>query len=149
MLRIKLVKSLIGQTPRNRATVAALGLKKMNRTVDKEDSPSIRGMIHHVKHMLDVQVVEGQPPAKRANKTGSKAEAPKKAAPAKKAAAPKAEAPAAEAPAAKSAVAEAPAKEAKPKAAKPAAKPAAKAKTDSADASDKPKRTTKAKKTED
>jgi len=60
MLRIKLVKSLIGNNPRNRATVAALGLRKMQQVVEHEDTPSIRGMIHHVKHMLVVEeVVDG------------------------------------------------------------------------------------------
>lgn len=147
MLRIKLVKSLIGQKPRNRATVAALGLRKMHSVVLKDDTPAIRGMIHHVKHMLTVEEVEGQAPAKRANKVGKKAEAPAKAAP-KKAAA-KAEAPA-EAAVAEAPTAEAPAKEAKPKAAKPAAKAPAKAKPKTEDApAEKPKRTTKAKKTEE
>ncbi len=122
MLRIKLVRSLIGQNPRNRATVAALGLRKMQQVVLKEDTPVIRGMVHHVKHMLSVEVVEG-------------GEAPKKSTPkgAKKAAAPKPAAVAAEAPVA----------EAKPKAA-----PKKKAEAAPAEA-EKPKRTTKAKKSED
>lgn len=55
MLRIKLVRSPIGHTPRNRATVLALGLHKVHQVVEKEDSPSIRGMVHHVKHLLVVE----------------------------------------------------------------------------------------------
>jgi large subunit ribosomal protein L30 len=55
MLRIKLVKSLIGNNRRNRATVQALGLRRVNQVVEQPDNPSIRGMIHHVKHMLHVE----------------------------------------------------------------------------------------------
>jgi large subunit ribosomal protein L30 len=83
MLRIKLVKSLFGQIPRTRATVAALGLKKMHHTVEQEDTPVIRGMIHHVKHLLLVETVEGKAikaPRKRAKaKTPEVAQAPAEA----------------------------------------------------------------------
>ena len=58
MLHIKLVRSIIGNTPRNRATVKALGLRKLQQTVVKQDCPSIRGMIHHVKHLLEVEEVK-------------------------------------------------------------------------------------------
>ena len=58
MLRIKLVKSPIGNTPANRATVKALGLRKMHQTVTHQDNPAIRGMIHKVKHMLSVEAVK-------------------------------------------------------------------------------------------
>ena len=58
MLRIKLVKSPIANNPRNRATVTALGLHKVGHTLEKEDTPSIRGMVHHVKHLLHVTVIE-------------------------------------------------------------------------------------------
>lgn len=60
MLHIKLIKSPIGNNARNRRTVAALGLRKMHQTVIHNDTPSIRGMIHHVKHMLSV--TEGPAP---------------------------------------------------------------------------------------
>ncbi len=68
MLRIKLVKSTIAQTPRNRATVKALGLRKTQSVVVQPDTPSIRGMIHHVKHMLEVTVVEEAPVTEAAPK---------------------------------------------------------------------------------
>ncbi len=58
MLRIELVKSMIGQTPRNVATAKAMGLRKMHHAVILPDNPSVRGMIHHVKHMLAVTVIE-------------------------------------------------------------------------------------------
>lgn len=61
MLRIRLVRSPIGNTSRNRATVKALGLRKMHQVVEKEDHPSIRGMVHSVKHLLEVEIVEGSP----------------------------------------------------------------------------------------
>ncbi|CAN5529111.1 hypothetical protein BH11ARM2_BH11ARM2_02060 [soil metagenome] len=54
MLRIELYRSVIGQMPRNRKTVAALGLRKPNQVIEKEDTPSLRGMIHNVAHMLIV-----------------------------------------------------------------------------------------------
>jgi large subunit ribosomal protein L30 len=53
-LHITLVKSPISSIPVHKKTVAALGLRKMGQTVVKEDSPSIRGMVFRVKHMLKV-----------------------------------------------------------------------------------------------
>ncbi len=106
MLRIKLVKSPIGNTPRNRATIAALGLRKINQVVEHNDSPMVRGMIHHVKHVLEVTEAEGTPKSNLANKRRGAATAVAEK-PAPKAAKPKAEkAPKTE---------EAPAEEAKPK----------------------------------
>jgi large subunit ribosomal protein L30 len=69
MLRIKLVKSPIGNNLRNRRTVAALGLRKVHQVVEQPDNSSIRGMIHHVQHMVTFEVVEGDV----APKTGAKA----------------------------------------------------------------------------
>ena len=57
MLKITLKKSVIGATPGNRRTVQALGLGKTGRSVLQEDTPVIRGMIHHAKHLLTVEVV--------------------------------------------------------------------------------------------
>ena len=57
MLRIKLVKSPIGNNKRNRSIVQALGLRKMHHTVDHRDTPQIRGMVHRVKHMLEVSEI--------------------------------------------------------------------------------------------
>lgn len=89
MLKITLVKSLIGNTPRNRATVHALGLRKISQSTIQHDTPAIRGMVHHVKHLLKVEVVEDQAiTRKRRDPKADKAAAPVKAA---KAAAPKAE----------------------------------------------------------
>ena len=56
-LKLKLVRSVIGNNARQRATVQALGLRKLHQEVTHTDTPVIRGMIHKVQHL--VQVVEG------------------------------------------------------------------------------------------
>ena len=86
MLRIKLVKSPIGNNLRNRRTVAALGLRKVHQVVEQPDNPSIRGMIHHVQHMVTFEVVEGEVQSKatkKAAKSESKPATAAKAAPKK------------------------------------------------------------------
>lgn len=57
-LKITLVKSTIGRSPRQGRTVKALGLRKMRHTVLHEDTPQIRGMIDAVSHLLDWETVE-------------------------------------------------------------------------------------------
>lgn len=54
-LKITLVRSVIGTSQDQRATVKALGLKKTNSTVEKEDNPQIRGMVRKVAHLLQVE----------------------------------------------------------------------------------------------
>ncbi len=51
-LRITLVKSMIGQPEKHRRVLRGMGLTRMNRTVVLEDTPSIRGMIQKVFHMI-------------------------------------------------------------------------------------------------
>ncbi|HEU4370384.1 MAG TPA: 50S ribosomal protein L30 [Methylomirabilota bacterium] len=53
-LKIALRKSLIGLSPKQEATVKALGLRRMRQTVTHEDTPTIRGMIAKVPHVLEV-----------------------------------------------------------------------------------------------
>ena len=53
-ITVKLVKSPIGYSKRQKATVQALGLRKMNQTVEKTDSPTVRGMIAKVSHLVEV-----------------------------------------------------------------------------------------------
>lgn len=55
--KLTLVRSPIGRPEKQRSTVQALGLTKMNKTVIKEDSPQIRGMIDKVRHLLKVEEV--------------------------------------------------------------------------------------------
>ncbi len=57
-LKITLVKSPIGAIPKHKKTVAALGLRKLNQTVEKTDNEAIRGMIWHVKHLVKVEEAE-------------------------------------------------------------------------------------------
>ena len=54
-LKITLVRSTIGTSKRQRATVAALGLRKIRQTVIQEDTPVVRGMIAKVRHLLRVE----------------------------------------------------------------------------------------------
>lgn len=56
-LKITLVKSTIGAIPKHRATVKALGLRKLNKTVEMPDNAAIRGMINHVKHLVEVEEI--------------------------------------------------------------------------------------------
>lgn len=53
-LEIKLVKSPIGYSKRQKGTVRALGLRKLNQIVSHDDTPVIRGMIAKVSHLLQV-----------------------------------------------------------------------------------------------
>ncbi|MBW8009790.1 MAG: 50S ribosomal protein L30 [Chloroflexi bacterium] len=53
-LEIKLVKSPIGYSKRQKGTVRALGLRKLNQTVSHDDTLVIRGMIAKVSHLLQV-----------------------------------------------------------------------------------------------
>lgn len=57
MIRIKQIKSIIDRPERQKRTMKALGLGKMHRTVEKQDTPQIRGMIEKVKHLIEVQVI--------------------------------------------------------------------------------------------
>lgn len=54
-LKITLVRSCIGRPKDQRATVRALGLKKLNSTVVQEDCPQIRGMINKISHLVKVE----------------------------------------------------------------------------------------------
>lgn len=53
-LEVTLVKSVLGATPRQRKTAQALGLKKYNQTVVKEENEAILGMIKSISHLVKV-----------------------------------------------------------------------------------------------
>ena len=55
MLKITLVKSMIGRPEKHRKVLRGMGLTKINRTVELEDTPSIRGMVHAVSHLVKVE----------------------------------------------------------------------------------------------
>ncbi len=54
-IRIKLVRSRIGCTPKQRATLDALGLKRREMVKVMKDTPAIRGMIAKVVHLVSVE----------------------------------------------------------------------------------------------
>ena len=56
-VKVTLVKSTIGAIPKHRATVAALGLKKVNKTVELPDNAAVRGMIAQVQHLVKVEEI--------------------------------------------------------------------------------------------
>jgi large subunit ribosomal protein L30 len=58
-LRIQWVRSLIGYERSQRRTVKALGLRRLHQTVEHEDTPTIRGMLHKVRHLVRVAAAEG------------------------------------------------------------------------------------------
>ena len=56
-LRITQVRSIIGCPADQGKTVRALGLKRINDTVEQADSPSVRGMVFKVKHLVKVEEI--------------------------------------------------------------------------------------------
>jgi large subunit ribosomal protein L30 len=57
-IRIKLVRSTIGALPRQRATVRALGLRKIGSSSEQEASPAILGMVKVVSHLVAVEEIK-------------------------------------------------------------------------------------------
>lgn len=57
-VRVRLVRSLIGELPRHRRTVKALGLKRVNHSVEKEANDAILGMTRSVAHLVTVEEVK-------------------------------------------------------------------------------------------
>jgi large subunit ribosomal protein L30 len=68
MIEIKLVRSTIGRKPEQRATVRSLGLRKISSKTVKEATPSVLGMVHAVKHLVQVTPITGDSPAKGGEK---------------------------------------------------------------------------------
>ncbi len=54
-LVVKQVKSANGTNSRQRDTLRSLGLRKIGHTVEREDSPQLRGMVHAVRHLITVE----------------------------------------------------------------------------------------------
>jgi large subunit ribosomal protein L30 len=57
-LKITLKKSLIGFNESQRRTAAALGLGKLNKIVLRPDNDSVKGMVHKLRHVVEVETVE-------------------------------------------------------------------------------------------
>ncbi|RMH71013.1 MAG: 50S ribosomal protein L30 [Gemmatimonadetes bacterium] len=58
MLKVTQVKSVIGRHTKQKLTMQALGLRKINQTVLHHDTPQIRGMLDKVQHLVSVEEVE-------------------------------------------------------------------------------------------
>lgn len=56
-LKVTLVRSLAGRNPKHQKTAAGLGLRKLNQTVEREDTSSIRGMVNQISYLLKVEEV--------------------------------------------------------------------------------------------
>lgn len=54
-LRITLVRSVIGNTEKHKATMRALGLHKINQSVVQEDSATLQGMLRKINHLVKVE----------------------------------------------------------------------------------------------
>jgi len=53
-VRVTQIKSLIGAKPKHRLTMEAIGFRRMNQTLEKNDTPQLRGMLHQVRHLVRV-----------------------------------------------------------------------------------------------
>ncbi|MCS6949451.1 MAG: 50S ribosomal protein L30 [bacterium] len=65
-LKITLVRSPIGYNKRQKRTVEALGLRRLNHSVIKPDNPAIRGMVRKISHLVSVEEVADEPVAQEA-----------------------------------------------------------------------------------
>ena len=58
-LRITQVRSIIRTKPEHRGTMRALGLRKINATTERDDSPVLQGMLRKVDHLVRVEEIDG------------------------------------------------------------------------------------------
>ena len=56
-VRVTLVKSPIGYSARHKGTIRALGLRRINQTIEQVDTPQLRGMLYKVAHLVEVEEV--------------------------------------------------------------------------------------------
>jgi large subunit ribosomal protein L30 len=54
-IKVTLKRSVIGEKPKTRATVAGLGLRKLHQTAEHPDNESVRGMVAKVDHLVEVE----------------------------------------------------------------------------------------------
>ncbi len=59
-LKITLDKGYIGEKPKTRANLQALGLRKIRQSVIKQDNEAVRGQLHVVRHLVTVEEVAGE-----------------------------------------------------------------------------------------
>jgi len=58
-LQIKLVKSMIGRPEKHRKVLRGMGLTKLNKTVELQDTPQVRGMVRAVSHLVTSEEIDG------------------------------------------------------------------------------------------
>lgn len=71
-LKVTLVRSIIGLSPTQEATLKALGLRRIRQVVEHDDTPSIRGMIRTVPFAVQVSESDGAASRKKAPRSGAK-----------------------------------------------------------------------------
>lgn len=57
-LKLRQVRSSIGQSPRHRGTLRALGLGRIGKTAEHDDGPVVAGMLRKVRHLVEVEKSE-------------------------------------------------------------------------------------------
>jgi len=58
VIRVRQIKSGIGYSKDQKATLVGLGFRRMNQTVELEDTPSVRGMVDKVRHLVSIEAAE-------------------------------------------------------------------------------------------
>ncbi len=61
LLRIRYRKSAIGYSRRQKETIRSLGFRRLGQVVELPDNPAIRGMVQHVRHLVTVEELPGEP----------------------------------------------------------------------------------------
>jgi large subunit ribosomal protein L30 len=61
-LRVTYRKSSIGYSERQKRTVQSLGLRRLGQCIEVDDSPTVRGMVFHVRHLVTVEEFESDVP---------------------------------------------------------------------------------------
>lgn len=54
-IKVTQIRSAIGRLPKHKATLVGLGLRRIGHTVEREDTPAVRGMINRISYMLKVE----------------------------------------------------------------------------------------------
>jgi large subunit ribosomal protein L30 len=54
-VKVTLRRSVIGEKPKTRATVEGLGLRRIGQTIEQTDTPTLRGMLAKVRHLVEVE----------------------------------------------------------------------------------------------
>jgi len=71
-IRIEQIRSLIGYERDQRRTVRALGLRRIHDSVEHDDSPTILGMVHKVRHLVTVELLgDSELPKRRGSRNAS------------------------------------------------------------------------------